>query len=272
MNRLAIHTLTNKPWSLAECLEHYAAADVPGISIWRNTFEPEEGGIGLEEAVKLVRASGLDVPALVRGGFFPAVAPADRQASIDHNRQCIDEAAALGAKMVVLVVGAVPGVPLAEARKMVQDGIAAVLPHAEANNIQLAIEPLHPMYAADKSCINRMAEARHICEALRHPLVGIAVDVYHVWFDPDLEQEIALAGEQNTLFAYHICDWKPDTRNLLTDRGLMGDGCIDIPHITRLMQSAGFDGFHEVEVFSEHYWNMDQAEYLELILERFQAL
>jgi len=271
LERCAVHTLTNKPWSLAECLEHYAAAGIGGISIWRNVFAPEEGGIGLAEAERLVKASGLAVPALVRGGFFPATDEAQRTASIDHNRRCIDEAATLGAEMVVLVVGAVPGMPLAEARRQVRDGIAAVLPHAEAAGVRLAIEPLHPMYAADKSCINRMAEAREICTSLQHPLVGIAVDVYHVWFDPELEREIELAGEQNTLFAFHICDWRPNTRHLLTDRGLMGDGCIDIPHIRRLVEAAGFTGFNEVEVFSEEYWAMDQSEYLQQILERYQT-
>ena len=184
----------------------------------------------------------------------------------------IDEAAALGAEMVVLVVGAVPGLPLAEARKQVQDGIASILPRAEAAGVQLAIEPLHPMYAADKSCINRMSEAREICEALNHPLVGLAVDVYHVWFDPDLEAEIARAGEQKRLFAFHLCDWRVDTRHLLTDRGLMGDGCIDLAGIRKMMRRAGFAGMEEVEVFSEVYWAMEQSAYLKLILERYNAL
>lgn len=272
LSRLAIHTLTNKPWSLAECLEAYASAGVPALSIWRNVFDPAEGGIGLDAAVKLVAASGLAVPALVRGGFFPAHEAAERQAAIDHNRRCIDEAAALGAEMVVLVVGAVPGLPLAEARRQVADGIAAVLPHAEACGVKLAIEPLHPMYAADKSCINRMAEAREVCEQLRHPLVGIAADVYHIWFDPNLEAEIALSGEQGTLFAFHLCDWRPDTRHLLTDRGLMGDGCIDLPGIRAMIDAAGFSGYYEVEVFSEAYWAMDQAAYLELLISRYRSV
>ena len=267
LSRLAIHTLTHKPWSLAECLGHFAAAGVPGISIWRNVVDPEEGGVGLDEAARLVRASGLSVPALVRGGFF-----VDDAAAVDRNRRCLDEAAALGAEMVVLVVGAAPGLPLAEARGQVQDGVAAVLPHAESVGVKLAIEPLHPMYAADKSCLNRMAEARAMCEALRHPLLGVAVDAYHVWWDPDLADEIRLAGELGILFALHICDWRVDTRHLLTDRGLMGDGCIDLAGLCDAVEATGFDGFLEVEVFSEHYWTMDQTEYLDLILERFRRL
>ena len=167
--------------------------------------------------------------------------------------------------MVVLVPGAVPGLPLAEARKHVADGIAAMLPHAEHAKVKLAIEPLHPMYAADRSCINRMAEAREICEKLQHPLLGIAVDVYHIWWDPDLQHEIDLAGRQNTLFAFHVCDWRVETRHPLNDRGLMGDGCIDLRTIRGWVESAGFAGNIEVEVFSDQYWAMDQHQYVDRI-------
>jgi sugar phosphate isomerase/epimerase len=265
LNTCAIHTFTNKPWTLAQCCEKYAAAGVGGISVWRNVIEP----IGLAEAARIVRASGLKVAALVRGGFFLGIDPPSRQRAIDENRICIDEAAALGAEMVVLVVGAVPGMPLDEARKQVAEGIAACLPHAQARNIRLAIEPLHPMYAADKSCINRMREAREICQRLRHPLVGIACDVYHVWWDPDLRQEIALAGRDNRLFGFHVCDWRVNTRHLLTDRGLMGDGCINIRQIRAWVEAAGFSGMNEVEVFSEEYWAMDQDAYLEKIVKAY---
>jgi len=269
--RIAIHSFTNKPWNLAECLARYQKANVPGISVWRNLIDPAEGGIGLTEAAKRIHDSGLHVPALVRGGFFPGESAAARQTAIDLNRQYLDEARAIGADMVVLVVGAVPGQPLAESRKQVRDGIAALLPHAEATGVNLAIEPLHPMYAADKSCVNRMAEAREICEALQHPKVGIAADVYHIWWDPDVESELRLSAEQNTLFGFHICDWRVQTRHLLTDRGLMGDGCIDVAGFRRLVNEIGFDGFHEIEVFSEEYWAWDQGKYLDLILERERA-
>lgn len=213
----------------------------------------------------MLRDAGMRVPALARGGFFPARDPSARQAAIDMNRQCIDEAAAIGAEMVVLVVGAAPGMALSDGRKQVTDGIAAVVDHARAANVKLAVEPLHPMYAADRSCINRIADARQICEQLGDPLVGIAVDVYHVWWDPDLEKEIELAGQRKTLFGFHICDWRVETRSLLTDRGLMGDGCIDIRTIRSWIERAGFNGFIEVEVFSEDYWAMDQNEFVEKI-------
>jgi len=264
LSRCAIHTFTNKPWTLTECCAKYAAAGVGGISVWRNVIEP----IGIQEAAKIVRGSGLSVPALVRGGFFCSADDAKRQQAIDDNKACIDEAAALGAEMVVLVVGAEPGLPLDEARAQVAEGIAACLDHAEQNNVKLAIEPLHPMYAADRSCINRMAEARAVCEALQHSMLGIAVDVYHVWWDPDLAWEIEVAGEQNTLFAFHVCDWRADTRHLLTDRGLMGDGVIDLPGIRAMMERANFQGLTEVEVFSEDYWAQNQDDYLKLICKR----
>lgn len=269
LHNCAIHTMTHKPWSLAQCCAQFSAVGVGGISIWRNTVAPEEGGVGLDEAVKIVKDSGLAVPAYVRGGFFPAADAAQRQSGVDHNKVLLDEAASLGAEQLVLVVGAVSGIALEAARKQVADGIAACLDHAEQVGVKLSIEPLHPMYAGDKSCINRMAEARAVCEQLQSAWLGIAVDVYHVWWDPDLDREIALAGKQGTLFGFHLCDWRINTRHLLTDRGLMGDGCIDVRRIRQRVEAAGFVGYHEVEVFSEQYWAMDQAEYLELVVQRY---
>jgi sugar phosphate isomerase/epimerase len=261
LSRCAIHTFTNKPWSLAQCIDGYAKAGIRGISVWRSALE----GIGAAAAGKMLREAGMKVPALVRGGFFAA------PDALSENKACIDEAKEIGAEMIVLVVGATPGVPLAESRKIVADGIAAILPLAEAAGVKLAIEPLHPMYAADRSCINRMAEARHVCEQLKHPLLGIAVDVYHVWWDPDLRKEIRLAGEQKRLFGFHVCDWRVNTRHLLTDRGLMGRGCIDIRGIRGWVEETGFDGFVEVEIFSEEFWAMDQALYVQMIREAWLA-
>ncbi|MEO1235929.1 MAG: sugar phosphate isomerase/epimerase family protein [Planctomycetota bacterium] len=272
LQRCAVHTMTNKPWSLAECCTHYAAAGFGGVSVWRNVVAPDEGGVGLDEAARIVKGSGLSVPAYVRGGFFPHFDGAQRRQAIDHNRVMLDEAAALGADQVVLVVGAVPGMALDDARKQTADGIAACLGHAEAVGVKLSIEPLHPMYAADKSCVNRMAEARAICETLDSPWLGIAADVYHVWWDPDLDAEIAWAGEHGKLFGFHLCDWRVETRHLLTDRGLMGDGCIDLRGIRDRVRAAGFAGLDEVEVFSEAYWATDQSAYLDLIAERYRAI
>lgn len=265
LSRLAVHTQTNKPWSLQQCIEGHSRAGIRGICVWRHTLEP----MGATMAGKMLRDAGMHVPSLVRGGFFVATDAKGRQAAIDVNRTCVDEAAAIGAEMVVLVVGAVPGIALDEARKQVAEGIAAVLDHAAAAKVKLAIEPMHPMYAADRSCINRMAEARHICEQLKHPMLGIAADVYHIWWDPDLQREIALAGEQGTLFGFHVCDWRVETRHFLNDRGLMGDGCIPIRTIRGWVEAAGFRGFNEVEVFSDLYWAMDQSAYVDLIRSRY---
>ena len=270
LSRLAVHTQTNRPWTLRQCIDGYQAAGIGAMSVWRHLIDPgQAGGVSPEEAAKLIEGAGMAVPALVRGGFFPAFAENDRQAAIDENRRAIDEAATIGADMIVLVVGAVPGMPLDEARHQVIEGIAAVAPHASERGVKLAIEPLHPMYAADKSCINRVTEARHVCEQVNDPIVGIAFDVYHVWWDPELEHEIQVAGEQGTLFGYHICDWRVNTRHLLTDRGLMGDGCIDLKTIRGWIEATGFKGYNEVEVFSEDYWAMDQSDYVQRIAEAY---
>ncbi len=265
LSRCAVHTMTNKPWTLRQCVDAYARAGIGGISVWRNVIEP----IGAAEAGKLLRDNNLRVPALVRGGFFPATTADARSRAIDVNRACIDEAREIGAEMVVLVCGAVPGMSLEDARKQVTEGIAEILPQARAANMKLAIEPLHPMYAADRSCVCRMTDARRICQQLRDPLVGIAADVFHIWWDSDLQKEIKLAGELGILFAFHVCDWRVQMRDMLNDRGLMGDGVIDLRTLRGWVEDTGFNGFNEVEVFSEEYWKMDQADYVTLITERY---
>ncbi len=266
LRHLAVHTATTKPLSLAECADLYPAAGVGGITVWRDALEETDPAT----AGRQLREAGLEVVSLCRGGFFPAPAESERRAAIDDNRRTIDEAAALGAPVLVLVCGAVPGQPLSESRQQITDGIAAILPHAEANDVKLAIEPLHPMYADDRSAINTMAQANEICDQLNSPLLGIAADVYHVWWDPDLETQIKYAGENGYLFAFHICDWLTPTNHLLTDRGLMGEGCIDIKKIRSWVEAAGFQGFHEVEIFSELWWATDQREYLEAIVQAYK--
>ena len=260
----AVHTRTNLPWSLRDCCEHYADAGFGGVSVWRDTYDQS----GIDEAVRIVRGSGLRVPALVRGGFFVAPDDAGRRAAIDDCVRCIDEAAALNAESIVLVVGARPDVPLPDARAMVLSGIAAVAERAGLAGVRLAIEPLHPMYAADKSCVCTCAEARKICERVGDTSVGVAIDVYHTWWDAELPTEIARLGEAGRLFGFHVCDWRVETRHMLTDRGLMGDGVIDIRGIRNRMAEAGFRGMTEVEVFSDEYWAADQHEYLTLITQR----
>ena len=268
LKRCAIHTRTNRPWSLRECCEAYADRGIGGVSVWDDVLR----AIGAGEAAEIIAGHGLHVPAYVRGGFFTGNDPRTRDKALDDNRRLLDEAATIGADMLVLVVGATPGLSLSEARGQVTESVASLIPHATQAGVTLAIEPLHPMYAADKSCINRLAEARWLCESLQSEAVGVAVDVYHTWWDPDLQPEIERLGRGGYISGFHTCDWRVETRDLLTDRGLMGDGVIDCKGIRESVERAGFSGWTEVEVFSEAYWSMDQHEYLDLIIERLASV
>jgi sugar phosphate isomerase/epimerase len=266
-SRLCVHTITTRPWSLEEAARRYAAAGVRGITVWRQAI----AGRDATACGSLLRDAGLSVVSLCRGGFFPARTGEERARALDENRRCLDEAALLGAPMVVLVCGAIPGQALEESRKQIADAIAALLPHAVAANVRLAIEPLHPMYADDRSAISTMTQARSMCDELASPWVGVAVDVYHVWWDDRLEREIASCGRAGRLFAFHVCDWRTPTTDLLNDRGLMGEGCIPIRQIRGWMEAAGFRGHIEVEIFSNRLWSMDQGELLEAIKAAYLA-
>jgi sugar phosphate isomerase/epimerase len=258
VSRLSINTATLKNLTLGQAIAACAKAGIGGIAPWRDRLQ--ECGIG--EAARLIRAEGLHVSGLCRGGMFTS---ADW---LDDNRRAVDEAAAIGARCLVLVVGGLPAgsKDIASARAQVRDGIAALLPHARAAGMPLAIEPLHPMYAADRACVNTLAHANDLCDELGEGL-GIAVDVYHVWWDPALEREIARAGSR--ILAFHVCDWLVPTRDLLLDRGMMGDGVIDIPRIRAMVEKAGFTGAIEVEIFSaENWWKRPPEEVLAVCRER----
>jgi sugar phosphate isomerase/epimerase len=267
---LSINTATLRgKWSLAEAIEGCARAGIRTIAPWRD----QVADCGLERAVRLIRDTGLGISGLCRGGMFPAADAAGRQAALDDNRRAVDEAARIDARCLVLVVGGLPtgSKDLGGARNQVRDGIAALLPYARTANVPLAIEPLHPMYAADRACINTLEQANDLCDALG-PGVGVAVDVYHVWWDPDLEREIARAGKARIL-AFHVCDWLVPTRDLLLDRGMMGDGVIDIRRIRSQVEAAGYTGVCEVEIFSaENWWKRDPDEVLRVCIERHQSV
>ncbi len=265
LDRCCVHTITTKSWSLQEAVDNYAAAGIKGISVWQNAIE----GIGPHQAGEIIRKAGLEIVSYVRGGFFPDTTSAGRAKAIDHNKKLIEEAAALGAPMIVLVCGASPDQSLEISREQIKEGIEAILPLAEKLNVKLAIEPLHPMYAADRSAINTMGQANDLAEAINSPFVGVAADVYHIWWDPDLEKEIARCGANGHLFAYHVCDWKVNTLDLLNDRGLMGEGCIDLKKIRGWVEATGFDGFCEVEIFSNIHWSKDQHVFLKEITDAF---
>lgn len=266
LSRCCIHTITTKPWTLAESVEHYAATGIKGISVWKNAVE----GMTHAQAGELIRRHGLEVVSYVRGGFFPSTSAQEREKAIEHNKQLLEEAAALGAPLIVLVCGASPDQSLETSRDQIRTGIEALLPLAEQLNVKLAIEPLHPMYAADRSAINSLAQANDMAEAIASPVVGIAVDVYHVWWEPELEKQITRCGAHGNLLAYHVCDWKVNTLDLLNDRGLMGEGCIDLKKFSSWVDATGFDGYAEVEIFSNIFWQQDQHAFLSKIVEAFE--
>jgi sugar phosphate isomerase/epimerase len=257
-SRLCVHTITTKPWAIEEAAINFSEAGIGGITVWRDTL----AGRDIRQTGQLLRDHNLEIVSLCRGGFFPAPDEPGRQAALDDNRRAIDEAEALGAPLIVLVCGAVPGQPLAESRKQIQEGIAAVLPYAEAAGVKLGIEPLHPMYADSRSAVNTLGQANDMAEALGSPWVGVAVDVYHLWWDPALQQEIYRCGKGGNLLAFHICDWRTPTEDLLLDRGLMGEGCINLREIRGWVEETGFKGYNEVEIFSNRLWARDQHEFL----------
>jgi len=257
-------------WNFAEAVDGCLRHGVTAISPWRDQVE----AIGLAEAVRIVKANGLRVTGLCRGGMFPAASPEGRLKARDDNLRAIDEAAALGADCLVLVVGGLPGGSrdIGEARRMVAEGIAAVLPRARAAKMPLAIEPLHPMYAADRACVNTIDQALDLCDQLGEG-IGVAIDVYHTWWDPNLAAAIARAGREKRIFAHHICDWLVPTTDLLLDRGMMGDGVIDLRHFRALIEAAGYHGPQEVEIFSrDNWWKRPGDEVVRTVVERFNTV
>ncbi|MDB4618279.1 sugar phosphate isomerase/epimerase [Akkermansiaceae bacterium] len=265
---LALHTFTTKPWSLSECIEGYAKRGIGGISIWRETLEGED----LCSASQQIKDAGLTGISLVRGGFFTGKTQSERAKALEENRQALKEAEILELPSLVLVCGATPGQTPEENYHQIRDGIGAIADHAQSFGVRLLVEPLHPVYAGDRSGIPSLQVANKLCAELGHPNVGIALDVYHVWWELDLAQQINIAAQNGWLDAYHICDFKPDQEHLLLDRGIMGEGCIRLDHIDKLMSEAGFDGFREVEIFSSKWWAKDQNEYLDTILHSYDQI
>jgi len=266
LSQLCIHTITTKPWSIEEAARNFSAEGVKGITVWRDALANRN----IKQAGQLLRDQGLDIVSLCRGGFFPNKEKEKRQTAIDDNLKAIEEASELGAPLIVLVCGADPFQSLDDSRKQIQEGIETILPEAAAAGIKLAIEPLHPMYADTRSAINTLAQANDMADRINSPNVGVAIDVYHLWWDSTLEQEIIRCGENSHLLAFHICDWNTPTTDLLLDRGLMGDGCIPINKIRSWVEATGFTGFYEVEIFSSKYWQQDQEQFLKKIIKAYK--
>ncbi|HZY15778.1 MAG TPA: sugar phosphate isomerase/epimerase family protein [Ramlibacter sp.] len=281
---LSINTATIRKSAGAELplpaiIEACARKGIRAISPWRDQVQ----AAGLAAVSQLVRTHGLQLSGYCRGGMFTAVDATGLRAALDDNRRAVDEAAELQAACLVLVVGGLPGAlqgraahkDIALARTQVRDGIGALLDHARAAGMPLAIEPLHPMYAADRACVNTLEQALDLCDELdahRTGSLGVAVDVYHTWWDPQLEQQIARAG-QDRLLALHVCDWLTPTTDLLNDRGMMGDGVIDIPRIRGWVEAQGFAGFSEVEIFSSgNWWQRPHEEVLDTCIARHRSV
>lgn len=278
INTATIRRSQGAELSLPEILDACARRGIRAISPWRDQVQ----AAGLTKVSQLVRAHGLELSGYCRGGMFPSADPAGLRAALDDNRRAVDEAAELRARCLVLVVGALPGAlqgqaahkSIALARSQVRDGIAELLEYARQARVPLAIEPLHPMYAADRSCINTLEHALDLCDELdpkRTGALGVALDVYHVWWDPKLQQQIARAGKDR-LLAFHVCDWLTPTTDMLNDRGMMGDGVIDIPRIRGWVEAQGFDGYAEVEIFSHHWWKKTHADVIAVCIERHRSV
>ena len=247
--RLSLNQQTTQRWSLAEAIDGCMRAGVPHIGIWRDKI----AAVGLGHAVRLVRDAGIGVSGVCRGGMFPAASAAERAARIDDTRRAIDEAAALGAHTLVLVCGAAADRDIARGRQQVADAIAALVPDARAAGVVLGIEPLHPMFAADRSVITTLGEALDLAELHDAAAVGVIVDAYHVWWDPQLSAQIGRA--RGRIAGYHVSDWLVPTPHMLLGRGMMGDGVIALRQIRRLVDAAGYTGPIEVEIFNQAIWD-----------------
>jgi sugar phosphate isomerase/epimerase len=265
--RLSLNGATVPSWSVAEAVDGCARAGVPWIGLWRDKVAEQ----GLLESARLARDAGVRVSSLCRGGFFPAPTAAERQARIDDNARALDEAAALGTDVLVLVCGGLPvgSRDLVGARQMVEAGIAALVPHAAERGVRLAIEPLHPMFAADRSVISTLGQANDIALRIGSPHVGVVIDVYHVWWDPDVDAQIERAAPHT--LGFHVDDWIVPLPDLLRGRGMMGDGCIDLRRLRRAVDAAGYSGPIEVEIFNDTIWGMPGDDVLALVKQRYLA-
>jgi sugar phosphate isomerase/epimerase len=261
----SINTKTVPSLGLQEVVDATLARGVPAIAPWRDIIDP----LGDAEAGRILSRSGLRVTSLCRGGMFPAADDAGRRAAIEDNLRAIDTAHAIGADCLVLVCGPIVGRDLAGSRSMVRDGIAAIVPHAAAAGVPLGIEPLHPMMVAGRSVINTLEQASALADELASPQLGIVLDVYHVWWDPFLDREIQRATGR--VLGVHVSDWVVPIVDELASRGMMGDGCIDLPRVVGLARSAGYAGPVEIEVLSTAWWARPADDVLDVACARFEA-
>ena len=266
---LALHTFTTKPWTISECIENYARRGIGGISIWKETVE----GADLKKVRKQVADAGLKPVSYVRGGFFTAETASEREKALTDNRQLIRDAHDLGMSSLVLVCGATPGQSPLCNRQQIRDGISAIVEEAAEAGVDLLIEPLHPLYCGNRSAVPTLKIANDLCAEIAAPNLKVAVDVYHVWWDHELESELKRCSQNGWLAAYHICDFKAEQSDPLLDRGIMGEGCANLAEIDQwVMQDNQFQGLREVEIFSSHWWSQDQNLFLDRILTAYDSI
>ncbi len=254
---LSLNLITVDHWSLPEAVERCAEAEIGWVAPWRHQLAQT----GVEAAARAIRAAGLEVSSLCRGGFFTA------PGADDDNRRAVEEAAAIGAPVLVLVCGPPVDGDLPGARAAIAAGIERLLPHAAEHGVRLAIEPLHPMMIGARSAIVTLGEALELARSFASPHAGVAVDAYHVFWDPQLEAE--LAGADGLIAGYHVSDWLVPTTDPLAGRGLMGDGIIDLPRLQALVDAAGYEGPIEVEVINPALADVPADELLADIKGRF---
>ncbi len=263
--RLSLNQATVQSWSVQEAVDGCARAGIGWIGLWREQVAEQ----GLHESARLARDAGVRVSSLCRGGFFPAATAAQRRARIDDTARALDEAAALHTDVLVLVCGGLPegSRDVDGARQMIEDGVAALVPHAAERGVRLAIEPLHPMFAADRSLITTLTLANDVVERVASPHVGVVIDVYHVWWDPAVYAQIARAAPYT--LGFHVNDWIVPLPDLLRGRGMMGDGCIDVRRLREAVDRAGYAGPIEVEIFNDVIWSTPGDDVVAHMKDRF---
>lgn len=272
MQRFAINTATlGFQCPIEESIDTIAAHGFGGIAPWRREAE----GHDIKAIAKRIRDAGLKVTGYCRSTYLPSLTSEGLQANIESNKRALDDAAILAAESFVMVVGGLPkgSKDIARARAQVAEGTAELLEHGKRLGVRIALEPLHPVYAAERSCLTLLREALDMCQQIESsvstPSLGVCLDVYHVWWDPNLKRDIARAGKDKRIFGFHVCDWLVPTMDVLNDRGMMGDGVIDIPSIREAVEQAGYQGLTEVEIFSEqNWWKRPVDEILRICAER----
>jgi len=263
IDRLSINQYTARQWNNHQLLEGCALAGIPFVGLWRDKLTET----GLKETRNLLRATGVRVSSLCRGGFFPARNREQQSKVLEDNRRAVDQAAALGTEVLVLVCGGIVNGGIAHSRRMVEEGISKLLPYAIETGVKLGIEPLHPMFAADRSVIVSLREANLIAESFNSPSLGVVIDVYHVWWDPEIYSEIRRTARR--IYGFHVNDWIVPLPDTVNGRGMMGDGVIELRRLRQAVDKEGYNGPIEVEIFNEKIWQMPGQELLTLIKKRF---